>query len=110
MAEPVPCVPVELALAEDDPDDAEAWNAALKAGESNLLRPAAKGDKSDKSDNPRTSPAQGDSGRAAAAWNPLIDNEDGALRHFESARRDRFFAGLARSLDPAPLAARRSRQ
>ena len=98
------------ALKDRDCAFAEAWNAALKARESNRLRPRAKGDKSDKSDNPRTSPAQGDSGRAAAAWNPLIDNEDGALRHVESARRDRFFASLARSLDPAPLAARRSRQ
>jgi hypothetical protein len=98
------------ALKDRDCAFAEAWNAALEARDASRPKATAKGDKSDKSDNPCTSPAQGDSGRAAAAWNPLMDDEDGALRHVEAARRDRFFASFARSLDSAPLAARRSRQ
>jgi len=86
---------------------AEAWNAALKAGEASGSA-RGKGDRPDTSDNPRTAPAQRHNARAAAAWNSLIDNELGPVREAESARRDSFFASLARSVDSAPLAARRS--
>jgi hypothetical protein len=98
------------ALKDRDRAFAEAWDAALKAREANRPKARAKGDKSDSSDNPRSSRPQGDSARAAAAWNPLMDDEHGALRDTESARRDSFFASLARSLVSAPLAARHSRQ
>jgi hypothetical protein len=87
---------------------AEAWNAALKAGEASGSA-RGKGDRPDTSYNPRTAPAQRNDARAAAAaWNSLIDNELGPVREAESARRDSFFASLAGSVDSAPLAARRS--
>ena len=101
---------VTLAAHEADRAFAEAWNAALKAREANRPKARAKGDKSDSSDNPRSSRPQADSARASAAWIPLMDDEHGALRETESARRDSFFASLARSLVSAPLAARHSRQ
>jgi hypothetical protein len=98
------------ALKDRDRAFAEAWNAALRAREANRPKARAKGDKSDSSDNPRSSRPQGDGARAAAAWNPLMDDEHGALRDTELAHRDSFFASLARSLVSAPLAARHSRQ
>jgi hypothetical protein len=98
------------ALKDRDRAFAEAWNAALKAMGANRPKAGVKGEKSDSSDNPRSSRLQGDSARAAAAWNPLMDDEGSALRHAESARRDSFFASLGRSFDSAPLAACRSRQ
>jgi hypothetical protein len=98
------------ALKDRDRAFAAAWNAALKARDAVRPKARAKGDKSDSSDNPRSARLQGDSARAAPAWNPLMDDERGALRHAESARRDWFFASLARPLVSAPLAARRSRQ
>jgi hypothetical protein len=98
------------ALKDRDRAFAEAWNAALKARQANRPKARAKGDKSDSSDNPRSSRPRGDSARAAAAWNPLMDDERGAWRRAESARRDSFFASLAGSLVSGALAARHSRQ
>ena len=97
------------ALKDRDRAFAEAWNAALKAWDADRPKARIKGDKTDKADKPGSSPAQGDSGRAAPAWNPLIDDERGALNRAETAR-DSFFANLALSVDSDPLAARRSRQ
>jgi hypothetical protein len=98
------------ALKDRDCAFAEAWNAALMARDANRPRARIEGDTSDRSDNPRILPARRNSLRATAGWNPLIDDEHRAVRAAESARRDSFFAGLAQSLDSAPLAARRSRQ
>jgi hypothetical protein len=98
------------ALKDRDCAFAKAWSAALKAWDANRRKGRSEGDTSDSSDNPRISPARRNRMRAAAAWNPLIDDARGAMRDAESARRDSFFASLAVSLDSAPLAARRSRQ
>jgi hypothetical protein len=98
------------ALKDRDCAFAEAWNAALKARDAHRRRARVEGDTSDRSDKPRISPAQGNKLRATGGWNPLIDDDGRMTRAADSARRDSFFAGLARSLDSAPLAARRSRQ